>query len=317
MVVAATFVLPMMWLKRMLMVIAPSTFDVVDGTSGSYHFTWVSISITLAGMAAIPLMLMVLFRIVPILSIDEIEEIEEAEREAGAAAAAAFLLSQREQQHHDEVEVEDPALVRSGVGTSARAAGVAGALLLAAFLGVFGLGAKSPAQAAAAPSGPSIVLSAHQASRTDAPVVLTAKVQDRPGHPVAKADVTFQLGSTVFGPRAVDIGTAKTNAAGVARLTLGGRHAVGYHPTATGPQEFIASYTPPGAEAIQSSTNIDVTAARSAYTPAPAKPLDPLGSALPKALFLIVGTVWTLLIIQVVRVRRACRPVPIREAHRV
>lgn len=310
MVVASTFVLPMMWLKRMLMVIAPSTFDVVDGTSGSYHFTWVPIAISLAAIAAIPLMLMVLFRIVPLLSIDEIEEIEEAEREQAAAAAAAFLLTQQ-----DDSAVEESALVRSG-GTATRVAGVTGAVLLAAILGVFGFGAKTPAEAAA-PSGVStIVLAAHQAAHAGAPVLLTAKLTDGAGHPLAKAEVKFLLGSTTFGPRSVAIGSATTNSAGVARLTLGG-HSTGYHPTTTGPQEFIASYGPTGAEPIESSTNINVTGARSAYTPAPPKPLDPVGSALPKALFLIVGTVWTLLIAQVVRVRRACRPIPAREAHRV
>jgi len=30
-----------------------------------------------------------------------------------------------------------------------------------------------------------------------------------------------------------------------------------------------------------------------------------------------VGTVWVLLIAQVFRVRRACRPITVREAHRV
>jgi hypothetical protein len=310
MVVASTFVLPMMWLKRMLMVIAPSTFDVVDGTSGSYHFTWVSIAITLGAMAAIPLMLMVLFRIVPILSIDEIEEIEEAEREHAAAAAAAYLLTRQ-----GETAVEEPALVRSA-GTATRVAGVAGALLLAVLLGVFGVGARTPAEAAAPSGATTIVLVAHQAAGEGAPVRLTAKVTDGAGRPLAKAEVTFLLGSTVFGPRSVAIGSATTNSSGVARLRVGG-HSTGYHPTTTGPQEFIASYAPSGAEPIESSTNIDVTGARSAYTPAPPKPLDPVGAALPKALFLIVGTVWTLLIAQVVRVRRACRPIPAREAHRV
>ena len=102
MVTAALFVVPMMWLKRMLMVIAPATFDVVTGDSGSYHFTWVPIAVTLGAMAAIPLMLMLLFRVVPILSIDEIEEIDEEEEKQSAAAAAAFLRTQQE-----ETAVED------------------------------------------------------------------------------------------------------------------------------------------------------------------------------------------------------------------
>ena len=55
------------------------------------------------------------------------------------------------------------------------------------------------------------------------------------------------------------------------------------------------------------STNVNITTAHSAYTPAPAKPLAGAGQALVKALGLIVMTVWLLLISQVVRVLRACR----------
>ena len=76
MVIAATLVVPMMWLKRILMVVGPATYDTVTGTFGSYHFTWVPVAITLAATAAIPLLLMLLFRVVPLLSIDEIEEID-------------------------------------------------------------------------------------------------------------------------------------------------------------------------------------------------------------------------------------------------
>jgi len=309
MVVAASFIVPMMWLKRMLMVIAPATFDVVSGESGSYHFTWVPIAVTLGAMAAIPLMLMLLFRVVPILSIDEIEEIEEAEEEQKAAAAAAYLLARR-----DDSPVEDSALVR-GRGTATRAAGVTGALLLAAFLGAVGVGAKSPAAAAADPGATSIVITGHQDARAGAPVRLTATLKDGTGQPLAKAEVKFLLATTVFGSRPVEIGTASTNTSGVARLTLG-RHSSGYHPASTGPQEFVATYTASGAAPIESSTNIVVTGGRSAYTPAPAKPLDGAGGVLVKALFLLVGTVWTLLIVQLVRVRRVCRPLPRREANR-
>lgn len=82
-VTAAAFVVPAMWLKRMLMVTGPGTYNRITGTFGTYHFTWVSVSVTLAGLAAVPLLLMLLFRIVPLLSIDEIEHAEaNAERSA-------------------------------------------------------------------------------------------------------------------------------------------------------------------------------------------------------------------------------------------
>ena len=87
MVVAAILVVPMMWLKRILMVVGPATYDTVTGAFGRYHFTWVPVAITLAATAAIPLLLMLLFRVVPLLSIDEIEEINEAEAEASTPKA--------------------------------------------------------------------------------------------------------------------------------------------------------------------------------------------------------------------------------------
>jgi hypothetical protein len=219
-----------------------------------------------------------------------------------AAAAAAFLRTQPR-----EPAAKDMSLVGAH-GTAPRVAGVAGVLMLVAFLGIFGVGRAAPVQAAATPAATKIALTGSQAARAGAPVELTAKLTDPAGHPLAKAEVKFLLATTVFGPRPIPIGSATTDATGVARLTLDG-HSKGYRPTTTGPQEFVASYAPAGEEPIESSTNINVTGARSAYTPAPAKPLDAAGNILVKALFLIVATVWLLLIAQVVRVRRVCRPV--------
>ncbi len=71
------------WIKRVLMVVVPATYNTITGTLAPYHFTWVSVSITLGAMAAIPLLLLILFRFVPILSVTEIEEVEE---KAGAVA---------------------------------------------------------------------------------------------------------------------------------------------------------------------------------------------------------------------------------------
>src|SRR5665811_2058199 len=75
MVIASALVAPAMWVKRMLMVVDPSTYNSISGTFSTYHFTWVSISITLAAVAAVSLPLMLLFRVVPLLSIDEIEAV--------------------------------------------------------------------------------------------------------------------------------------------------------------------------------------------------------------------------------------------------
>ncbi len=85
MVVASSLVVFALWVKRLVIVIPPATEPLVQsplraggslaGDWGTYHFTWISISITVAATAAIPLLLLVLFRIVPILPMAEMEEL--------------------------------------------------------------------------------------------------------------------------------------------------------------------------------------------------------------------------------------------------
>jgi Ni/Fe-hydrogenase subunit HybB-like protein len=306
MVLASLLVVPMMWLKRMLMVIAPANYDVVNGEVGAYNFTWVPIAITLAALAAIPLLLMLLFRVVPLLSIDEIEEIDENEELANAAAAAAHQRAE----HTKASAPSDPAghepQLVGGTGKAHRAAGAAGAVLLIALLGTFSVGAAPSAEAATAPTGPKITITGVEGGGA---VQLTAKLTDAAGKPLAKADVKFLLASTVFGPRQVPLGTVATDTTGTAKLIIG-TDTKRYRPTTSGPQEFVASYTADGQEPVEFSTNVNVTVARSAYIPAPPKPLDAAGDVLVKALFVIVATVWILLITQVLRVRRVCRPLP-------
>ncbi len=102
-VVASSFVLFAMWVKRLVIVVPPATSPLVRsplttsgalaGNWGTYHFTWVPIGITLAATAAIPLLLLVLFRFVPILPIAEMEELESYEEEV---AEAVELLARTE-----------------------------------------------------------------------------------------------------------------------------------------------------------------------------------------------------------------------------
>jgi molybdopterin-containing oxidoreductase family membrane subunit len=306
MVAAATMVVPMMWLKRMLMVIAPANYDTVTGAFGAYNFTWIPIAVTLAALAAIPLLLMLLFRVVPLLSIDEIEEIDENEELANAAAADAYQRAEHTKAAApSEPAGHDPQLV-GATGKSHRAAGAAGAVLLIALLGTLSIGAAPSAEAATAPTGPKITIAGVEAGGA---VNLTAKLTDAAGAPMAKAEVKFLLASSVFGPRQVPLGTAATDATGTAKLTIG-TDSKRFRPTASGPQEFVASYAANGQEPVEFSTNVDLKVARSAYTPAPPKPLDGAGNVLVKALFIIVATIWILLIAQVVRLRRVCRPLP-------
>ncbi len=96
-VVASTLVVLALWIKRLVIVIPPATEPLVNsplkgsgvlaGNWGTYHFTWVPISITVAATAAIPLLLLVVFRFVPILPMAEMEEIDEAGHEANLEAS--------------------------------------------------------------------------------------------------------------------------------------------------------------------------------------------------------------------------------------
>lgn len=72
--VAAVGVVIALWVKRIVIVLPPATQPLIGGQWGSYHFTAVSILVTLAGVAAIPLGLMLMFRFLPVLSIDEMIE---------------------------------------------------------------------------------------------------------------------------------------------------------------------------------------------------------------------------------------------------
>ncbi len=77
MTIASLGVVISLWIKRIVIVLPPVTQPLIGNQWGTYHFTWVSVTITLAGVAAIPLGLMLLFRVLPVLSIDEMEEMGE------------------------------------------------------------------------------------------------------------------------------------------------------------------------------------------------------------------------------------------------
>jgi Ni/Fe-hydrogenase subunit HybB-like protein len=312
MIVAAALVVPMMWVKRMLMVVGPATYDTMTGSFGRYHFTWVPVSITLAATAAIPLLLMLLFRVVPILSIHEIEEIQEAE----ALSTAPQPVSE------SAVPEGRDARLAGAPGTAHRVAGATGVLLLVALLGMFGVGTAKPASAETA----QILSTSASMALVSAPskadkitiigvekgglIQLTATLTGPGGQPVAKTDVAFSFSTKEFGTpaRQVPLGSATTDKAGIALLTLGGDANHLYKPTATGPQEFSATYTATAdAKPITASTTVNVTVARSAYHPAPAKPLAGVGNVMVIGLFAIVAAIWLTLITQIWRIRRVTR----------
>ncbi|MEP7034024.1 MAG: NrfD/PsrC family molybdoenzyme membrane anchor subunit [Dermatophilaceae bacterium] len=311
MVVAASLVLPMMWLKRFLLVVGPSTYDTVTRTFGTYHFTWVPITITIAAAAAVPLLLMVLFRVVPMLSIDEIEELHETQ-----------MIEQMEkavQGHPVTAPIEPVGTAPAGqAGNARRVAGTAGVVLsLVALMALFGVGAASSASAAT-PQGASAGRSV--STSTGAPAItiagveaagsvqLTATLLGPDQRPVAKGDVEFFFSTKEFGPaRLVPLGSVTTEKSGIAKLTLSGDANHRYRPTTTGPQQFVATYTAAGAKPVTARTTVNVSVARSAYRPAPPKPLAGLGKGLVIFLFAAAAAVWLTLVTQIWRVRRVCK----------
>jgi len=332
MVVAASLVVPMMWLKRMLMVNAPANYDTVTGLFGDYNFTWVPITVTLAAMAAIPLLLMLLFRVVPLLSIDEIDEIDEVAEVAevensqtGGDETPSTIAPRQPTEPSPHTEPAGPApgdsKVVGATRKAHRVAGATGVLMLVAALGLVGVGAAGSAQAATPPVAPAVTITGVEVGGL---MRLSARLTGPGGRPLPDAPVAFLFSTRQFGPsaRLVPLGSVKTDKTGIARLTLGGDVDHLYKPTTNGPQEFLATYAGAGAgggagagagegaQSITSSTTVNVTAGKSAYHPAPAKPLASVGRVLAFVLFAIVGAIWLTLGAQVWRVRRVCRRVP-------
>jgi Ni/Fe-hydrogenase subunit HybB-like protein len=300
MVFASMLVVPAMWLKRMLMVTGPASYDTMTGAFGSFHFTWVPITITLAATAAIPLLLMILFRVVPLLSIDEIEEIDEMEHHDGLhkTVPASPPTQPIEAVRHDDRLV-------GATGRSHRVAGATGILALVALLSIIGVGAAAPAKAdTAAPTGV-ILLSGKEAGGS---VQLTGMLFDVGGVPVANQPLKFGFTTKQFGKAGhiVPLGTVTTDTKGSATLSLGADAAHQYKPTTKGPQEFVATFGD-GATPVTGKATVNVTVAQSAYHPAPGKPLAGVGDILVMVLFSIVALIWLTLFVQVLRVRRVCR----------
>ena len=153
-----------MWLKRLVMVIETAHYDrLTQSFSDYYHFTWVPIAITLAATAAVPLLLMLLFRIFPILAINEIQEIA-AEEESLHSSKSAPLATKV----------------------------AAGAFILVVAISAISIGAASPSVAAA----PNVAITA---TANGAKVTLTATVLNGLA-PVVGAPVDFYESTEMFKP---------------------------------------------------------------------------------------------------------------------
>jgi molybdopterin-containing oxidoreductase family membrane subunit len=91
-VVASALVVASMWLKRLIIIVPAVTQPLISGSWGDFRVTWVSVGITIGAAAAIPLMMMLFFKLFPILDIAEMEEEPEAELavEFAGVATAGF-----------------------------------------------------------------------------------------------------------------------------------------------------------------------------------------------------------------------------------
>lgn len=100
---ASALVVVAMWVKRLVIVIPAATEPLVTsplsptgqlaGGWGTYHFTWVSLSITVAFAAAVPLLLLLLFKVVPVLPMAEMERMEAEEAQSRPTPPAEAPLS--------------------------------------------------------------------------------------------------------------------------------------------------------------------------------------------------------------------------------
>lgn len=84
---AALLVVAAMWLKRFLMFVPPLTEPLFGTGTASYRPSMVEWTITVGAVAAIPFLLILLFRLLPVLAIHEIEELQPADREPVLAHA--------------------------------------------------------------------------------------------------------------------------------------------------------------------------------------------------------------------------------------
>ncbi len=285
-VAAAALVVIALWIKRVTMVIETSSYDrLTNSFVDLFSFTWVSIAVTLGGVAAIPLLLMLLFRVVPLLSIAEMQEVT------------------------DEPNTPMAKTPRRDKTSHGRAAGAVGSVIL--LMGVLGAMGASKAQPAYAEFGPVVATAAAKQPVVEVTAVadgtdntLTATVTAA-GKPVEGALVSFYESTAMFAPgdNQVPLGAVETDDTGTAVVT--------YVAAVTGTRTITATYLPTVlGDPVTGTTSLDVTEAVSLYVPTPPRALAGVGRTLAFTLFGLVIIVLIILIAQVVRVRRVCRPVP-------
>jgi Ni/Fe-hydrogenase subunit HybB-like protein len=318
MVIASSVAIPAMWLKRMLMVVEPANYDRIQDTFGSFHFTWVSVSITLASVAVIPLLLMLLFRALPLLSIDEMEEVDGGHGKADERPQVSGALSEHisgrgvgsgsgDKTGPVQARVEEPGTTsRSGrLRWIFRAAG--SVALIGVAIGALAFATAAPARAADKKSPATITLTGEDTGKA---VRLTATLTGQDSKPLPKAEVQFQQATDVFGKKApfIPLKSVMTNDKGVASLT--------YKSTVAGKQRFAAKYAGNTTTApATASTVVDIQKVQFSVYKAEESPiLANVGKVTRWTLLSIVAAVWLTLITQVVRIWRVCGDTSAAEA---
>jgi len=268
MVVASILVVFAMWIKRMLMIVETSGYDRLSMSFGGFfHFTWVSIAITLAGTAAIPLLLMLLFHFVPLLAIDEM------------------------------VELRQEALPQK---VDKASAGIVMGVLLLVGLSAVSISQAQPAFANHVASLPGNVVVTIVA--VGPKVDITATVTSE-GQPVADAPISFYASTPMFvpGKNRITLGQVNTDSTGVAKMSyLSAENGlvtffadyyfnVEESPATGQTQVQIAGATSPYVATTET------------------RPLDANGRELVRILFAVVIAVFIIVIVQVVRIRRLLR----------
>ncbi len=287
-VTASTFVLVGMWIKRLIMVSETSSYDRLTNTfTDLFRFTWVSALTSAAGVAAIALLLMLLFRVVPVLALNEMRE-----------------PATPDGQHHKE----PPDAPTTGSRAAAHLTGAA--ILLALAAGAISIASASSSYAQQSPSPaptdhvvrlvPVVRLSA-TTSGPDNTATATVLLD---GSPIKGAVVDFYESVGAFRPDddRMHLGTAQTGADGIATVT--------YTDATTGARTLTAAYYPDVmGDPIVATTTLEVTHAVPAYRQDPPRPLAQVGQVLATCLFGLVAVVLAILVGQIVRVRRSCRPI--------
>ncbi|MDQ1304566.1 MAG: hypothetical protein QG671_393, partial [Actinomycetota bacterium] len=262
--IAAALVVIVMWIKRVLMVVETAGYDRLTGTFGDFfHFTWVSIAVTLAGAAAIPLGLMLLFRVVPLIAIDEVAEL----------AGSPITVTSK------------PALAKKSGRTKKVVVAGAATLAMGAFLGV-GMVSAPEAHAEDVATPPATMSVTATAAGPEVTVKATVTAA---GIPVAGAPVSFYQSTPMFAPgdNRVPLGKIPTAADGTATVT--------YTATETGSFTMSATYyAEVGAEAVEAEFPLDVTESVSPYVAPEESLLAPQGKTLVAVLFSLVALVFLL-----------------------